>query len=436
MMPDVPGSNSETMTPLEARRAIEAVRAGVPSRAAVMFLGTNGHDIEERFRGQLSAAQESGTEGFQPAGFMVAGDFGSGKSHLLEYLKQVALDEGFVVSKVVISKETPLFDPSKLYRAAVDSAVVPGRRGAALAQVAAQLDPNSEEYASFYRWVQSAGCGLSQRFAATLLLYQRVRDQDVELADSIVEFWAGEAFPTAPVRAGLKELHEQLTYHFERIDAASLARQRFRFATQLMLAAGYKGWVLLVDEVELIARYSLRQRARSYVEIAGWTGNLRAETYPGIIAILAITSDFERAVLDDRNDRDLVPAKLRTSPREADQLIARDAERGMRLIGKSLKLAAPNRQFIDATYERLRTMHGLAYDWEPPSIDPGERLASSRVRQYVRRWTNEWDLRRLYPDYQPDIQVEGLTPAYSEDLTLEQPMEGSVDPPDTGIREP
>ena len=49
-----------------------------------------------------------------------------------------------------------------------------------------------------------------------------------------------------------------------------LARQRLRFLPQLLRAAGHAGWVVLFDEVELIGRYSLLQRGRSYAELARW----------------------------------------------------------------------------------------------------------------------------------------------------------------------
>src|SRR5215211_2343349 len=101
---------------LSARRAIEALRAGVPNRDAVLALGCEQPAIEERFREQLQAARERAQAGVQTSGLLIAGDFGTGKSHLLEYLQHVALAERFVCSKVVISKETPLYDPAKFYR--------------------------------------------------------------------------------------------------------------------------------------------------------------------------------------------------------------------------------------------------------------------------------------------------------------------------------
>ena len=38
----------------------------------------------------------------------------------------------------------------------------------------------------------------------------------------------------------------------------------------------------------------------------------------------------------------------------------------------------------------------------------------------MRRWINEWDLRRLYPDTEPEIEETELTFSYEEDTTLEQ----------------
>ena len=52
---------------------------------------------------------------------LISGDFGSGKSHLLTHLEQQALSQGFVCSKVAISKETLLYDLGKVLKSAVDN---------------------------------------------------------------------------------------------------------------------------------------------------------------------------------------------------------------------------------------------------------------------------------------------------------------------------
>src|SRR5436309_11545332 len=140
------------MNRVQQRRAIEALRAGVPNRDAVRALGSAQPHIEERFVKLLQDARDGVANGVQAPGWLIAGDFGSGKSHLLEYLQHVALEENFVSSKVVISKETPLHDPAKLYRAAVEAAVVPDKKGSALAEIAAGLSAGDPALADLLAW--------------------------------------------------------------------------------------------------------------------------------------------------------------------------------------------------------------------------------------------------------------------------------------------
>src|SRR4051812_1538173 len=102
-------------TQILRRRAIEALRAGVPNRDAVSALGSSQTAIEQRFLEQLDLTKQLPRSGANPGGTLIGGDFGSGKSHALEHLQHLALERNFVVSKVVISKETPLHDPAKLY---------------------------------------------------------------------------------------------------------------------------------------------------------------------------------------------------------------------------------------------------------------------------------------------------------------------------------
>ena len=175
--------------------------------------------------------------------------------------------------------------------------------------------------------------------------------------------------------------------------------QRLRFAAKLLAAAGYPGWVVLFDEVELIGRYSLQQRAKSYAELARWVRGEHGAPGLPIAAVLAMTDDFEAAVLSDKNDRELVPARVRAKETsEAGELAAR-AETGMRIIEADMTLLTPpDAAELDAAYARLKELHGVAFGWAPPDVPGLERLGATRMRQYVRAWINEWDLVRLDPD--------------------------------------
>jgi len=72
------------------------------------------------------------------------------------------------------------------------------------------------------------------------------------------------------LRRQLKAIGEAKTFSFSPITVRELARQRSRFLPRLLRAGGGAGWVILLDEVELIGRYSLLQRGRAYAELTRW----------------------------------------------------------------------------------------------------------------------------------------------------------------------
>jgi hypothetical protein len=41
------------------------------------------------------------------------------------------------------------------------------------------------------------------------------------------------------------------------------------------------------------------------------------------------------------------------------------------------------------------------------------------MREYVKGWITEWDLKRLYPGYNVEIEVTELKQDYTEDRNLE-----------------
>ena len=400
------------------RRAVEALRTGVPSLDAVAMLGSGQTEIEDRFLEMLGAAR-GGTAG----GMLIGGGFGSGKSHLLEHLMRLALDEGCAVSRVVVSKETPLHDPVKVFRAAADCAVVAGRHGSAIAEAAAELDVQGPAYAELLRWAMSPAADLNGRFAASLLLYAKIRDQDQEFADALVRFWSGDPISATELRRRLKAVGEG-TVMLTPVPLRVLGEQRLRFAARLMTAAGCAGWLVLFDEVELIGRYSVMQRAKSYAEIARWVRGIHDAPGLPIATVLAMTDDFEAAVITGKKDRENIPAKLRDkqSP-EASELATR-AGLGMRIIDREMTLLIPpDAAELDRTYARLKELHGAAFGWTPPDIAGLERLGATRMRQYIRAWINEWDLLRLDPEFQPQTEALDLDTDYRENTDLEGVLE-------------
>ncbi|MGH3495161.1 MAG: BREX system ATP-binding domain-containing protein, partial [Sciscionella sp.] len=241
---------------LAERRAIEALRSGVPNSDAVTALGSGQSDIEGKFSELIDAVARDGGARRGRASLLLGAGFGQGKSHLLTHLGHLARESGFVVSTVVISKETPLYDPTKVMRSAVESAVAPDGARDVVAETAERLDPDSATYLELLRWLRGPGRDINERFDATLLLHQRVATgspgADEEFLDAIVRFWSGDSLPMADLRRHLKAIGESKSFSFAPVTVKDLTRQRLRFLPRLLRAGGYTGWVMLLDEAELI----------------------------------------------------------------------------------------------------------------------------------------------------------------------------------------
>lgn len=411
---------------LTYRRAIESLRAGVPNRDAVRHLGTDQRAVEKRFVDSLGQVGAERWARRQMPGLLVGGDFGAGKSHLLEWLQHVALEQNFAVSKVVISKEAPLSQPHRIFRTAMHSLRLPDTVGG-IEEVAHRMRPDSAAYAEMFRRVQDPASGFDPLFQASLLVHERVKE--AEVISKMVAFWRGDKLDVAETRRSLRALGIPMQLKQRRI--ADLALPRFRFAAELLGGAGYAGWVLLLDELELIAVFSLRARAQAYATLAKLLGYDSGDCVPGLFAVAAVTNDLTTILFDERRDQEKVPQRL--SDRLPELMPA--ALAGMDLVRPSsearMNLEPQSQVALLRTYERIRDLYQKAYDWPTPDGQPelGER--SVRMRQHVRRWITRWDLMRIDPDYLPDIETHDYRLNLKEQPDLERSAE-PADDDDTG----
>lgn len=413
--------NQET---IERRRAIEALRAGVPNRDVVRLLPPDQRSLDEKFQALLADAERGFEEGKQPQGLLLEGDFGTGKSHWLEYFRHLALENHFVCSTVVLNKETPLSALSKVFRACVDAAVIPGKIGPALEEIAHEYDIGSAaRFQHLLDWLHQTP-GMDPRFMATLCLF--ANDPSDYIRDKVIAEWTGSPMLVRDLRAALREIGEQHRYTVGAPIRGAI-QQRFAFLTRFFQAAGYTGWVILLDETEMISKYSVRQRGRAYSYLAQLLGLVKGGSIPGLASVCTITRDYTGQVLYGRkNDLEMVPAKLQGTK---DEEHAEAAIVGMNAIkSRGVSLRPPTQQQVEAIYQRVRSLYAEAYQWDTPEMDTVREYATSTgMRQYVRSWINAWDLRRLY-DVGAELVVETVAPSYDEDADV-QVSEADTDEP-------
>ena len=120
----------------------------------------------------------------------MAGGFGAGKSHLLGYFAEVARQQDFVVSRVVISKETPLSHPGHVLAAALRAAALPDRPDDPTAACVVRLRERPEALDALELAVGTTEPAFPPIFAACLFLLRRASTTP-EVLHRIARFWAG-----------------------------------------------------------------------------------------------------------------------------------------------------------------------------------------------------------------------------------------------------
>ena len=379
-----------------ARSAIESLRSGVPSRHAVALLGTTQYEVKERFEAALQDL-EAGSGG-EP--IVISATFGAGKSHLLSYLQTLADREGLVSSFVVVSPEMPLGNPNIVLKTIAESAHAPGKADTALRALTANLSQSGEVLRRLQEWVREVH--LDDRFRALLHLYEEYR-ADEEFRARILDDFEGKPLLKNDIRQKLKELGDLAAYDLSGPRNVLLAHDRIRLLAQFYRVAGGKGLVILFDELERIAKFSVRQRLAAYQEL-GWWRDIAAEEGSGILPVFAMTRGFlETTITGGAHDEQrLRSASTDQAQDERDQR----ALRGTALLKKSFLLETPTSEEEEEIKYRVKGLYERAYGEIAPALSAVRTDVRTTIRSEIRRWITLWDLHRYYPDYAPQMQSE------------------------------
>jgi hypothetical protein len=346
---------------------------------------------------------------------LIKGGFGSGKSHALSFLAHTAAQQGFVVSRISINKETPLSNPDKLFCALAESAELPDRSGAGLFEAGHALSVESDGFKALELWSRSEQ-DLDTRLSATLQLY-RLGRRNYEMRDQILRFWSGDPLGVSFVKSCMKSMGMPCHGPLRTVPSRQLGFQRPRFASRLLRAAGYSGWVWLIDEVETIASYSLLQRMRSYSQIGIMLGESSSLDCPGVVPVVAITDDFESYVLRDKRDAVFMPEYFRQRCQIGVEDPKSPPQAGILAIKSSgILLEALGDSDVEELYFKIREMYRVAYNWDPPKNDFRTSASSTTIRQRIKYWVTAWDIQRLVGPAEFQIEAQPIEYKYIESL--------------------
>lgn len=277
---------------------IKALRSGtVPASGLEHFAVGLDHQMEA-IREQF-AYVASGKSAYR----FLRGAYGSGKTFLSTLVTSEALSHDFLTSNVVISvADTPLFKLAQVYRRTCGNLSSRSHRGGALQSVVDRflhhiedtiievdgIDENSPRFApAVAARVEQSLAPVGEkagRMVACLRAYHRCQtNDDYPNARALLDWMTGES----KVSADIKRL-AGVTGTLDNTDALIFLQGLL----ELVRAAGHKGLVLVLDEVETITRQRRPERLKSLEVLRSLVDAIDKNEFPGLLLLVTGTPDF------------------------------------------------------------------------------------------------------------------------------------------------
>lgn len=353
----------------DAQRVVESLRKGIPPDGHVcQFTVGRATEMEE-----LTAKLQSADGG----SLLLQANYGSGKTHLLRFVRETALEMGYVVSLIALdAKGQVRFNRmDQVFGAICRNIEVPKKKpGKGIRQLLDESRYGLEwEDAKFWREVTNGGrWDLSEALdSPAMFVALRAWHTEEPDAQDLVEDWLCQPWTYRSQRKRLfTELVLGLRRHF--LDPRPAWKFYndgvFEFHTQgyaqcwaalrdirhLATSCGYRGFILLFDEYEDVITNISRinhQEAAFWNLFQFYTG----KSFPGV-SFYAVTPEFVakcKTLLLTKNRYDF------------------DYELFDRI--PTFQMAPLERDELRELAERIVAAHGTAYSWEPEAIvDRGE----------------------------------------------------------------
>jgi hypothetical protein len=357
------------MTEFEAMHMIEALRSGVSSRAVGAYFSS----ARPRILTDIGRALDRVRETKRPEGLAISGKYGEGKTHLLNTVFRMAHERGLAVSFVSLSKEMPFNNSFLLYKRLMQNTYLPGRAQPGFFAELESLTPGHAAVAALQEH--------ALRDLETKKLYYVLKcflgTESEEEKFMLQADLQGDFVGIATLRRIYKRIYS------DQIRDAAFNKSRhiwdyFAFAGRLFSHLGCKGWVILVDEAELIGRLGKKARQKAYVNLARFLLPEAESSLFGVYSVFAFNASFVPDVIQAKNEYDsLAESDL---PPEA----AQAAGRVLDAVSEAQQLAPLTEAETREILENIQRFHETAYGWES-SLDLDKMSRAAAKRGYLLR---------------------------------------------------
>ncbi len=337
------------MYDFEARHVIEALRSGIPSRAVGQYFSDARPGIMKDLSTRLTEVSEQGKAG----GMVVCGKYGEGKTHLLNTVFNMAHAENMVVSFLSLSKETPMDKLYLLYGKVMQNTYLPRRLQPGIFQELEKISANSPMAGEMLLF--AAKQLETDKLYYLFRSYLNTEDPDEKfLLQADLE---GDFVTNASLKKIYRRIFGEPAKYNQNFSKTKHCRDYFSFMSRLFLQMGYHGWVILVDETELIGRSGKKARLNAYRNMASF---LFPEKAPAsTFSLFALSASYVEDVIEGKHEYENLEA---SDWGEADRDTVRSV---LGILTHAPQLLPLTREEIQEVLMKIQEFHGRAYGWAP-----------------------------------------------------------------------
>ncbi len=345
------------MYDIEARHIIEALRSGIPSRAVGQYFSEARPKIMKEISDRLDLVCDQG----KSSGMIISGKYGEGKTHLLNTVFNLAHSNNMVVSYLSLSKETPMDKLYLIYQKMIQNTYLPKRRQPGFMHELEKISANSPlaNEMLLYAAKQLETDKLYYLFRS----YLNTEDSDEKfLLQADLE---GDFISNAPLKKIYRRIFSQPVKYNVNFTKTKYCGDYFSFMSHLFTQMGYHGWVILIDETELMGRLSKKARLNAYRNMARFL--LPEDCFESTFSMFALSASYGEDVIEGKHEYENL-ASIYPDEQEPAKTV-------LDLLSKAPQLLPLTRSEINEVLCKIQDFHGRAYGWTPAL--PVEALAES-----------------------------------------------------------
>lgn len=373
--------NTAVPVDMESRHIIEALHSGIPSR----IVGRCFSDARPKILKELSGHIEDVCERQKSAGMIISGKYGEGKTHLLNTVFNMASENNMVVSYLSLSKETPMDKLHLLYPKLMANTYLPKRLQPGFAQVFDTMTAGSRLASEMI----SYAAGQLQTDKLYYLLRACLNTEDAEEKFQLLADLEGDFIANATLRQIYKRIFNQTVKYNVNFSKTKHCRDYFAFMSHFFVQLGFSGWVILIDEGELMGRLSKKGRLNAYRNMAYFLFPQRE--FESVFSLFAYSASYVEDVVIGKHDFENLEEIHPAEPEPMRSVLGQ--------IVKTPQLSPLTEKEIREILEKVREIHGRAYRWDA-GIDIESLVKASQNGGYLLRTRIRAAIELLDQEYQ------------------------------------